>query len=232
MKPFFYFLLLVFFHAFPLPAQLRIIRPTDVTLLPTVSHAEYERILALRESGELKDDKAEKYDELSVFDDLYAGYCSWYCGGEVISVTASSFLKAQGHFTYEAKNAHDFDHESVWAEGVRGYGIGEYLVYTFAGNCPRVTTVKIMNGHVKTDQSWRANSRVKRLKIYYLDEPYAILELEDSRSLQSFEVGTLGFHDATAPTWTLKFEIMDVYPGTKYEDTVISELYFDGIDVH
>ena len=32
--------------------------------------------------------------------------------------------------------------------------------------------------------------------------------------------------------WTLKFEILDVYPGERYDDTVISELYFDGIDVH
>ena len=30
----------------------------------------------------------------------------------------------------------------------------------------------------------------------------------------------------------LKFEIMDVYPGDKYKDTVISDIYFDGIDVH
>ena len=58
------------------------------------------------------------------------------------------------------------------------------------------------------------------------------VDLEDSRTLQCFEVGVLGPHDAQAPNWTLKFEILDVYPGTKYDDTVIAELYFDGIDVH
>ena len=42
----------------------------------------------------------------------------------------------------------------------------------------------------------------------------------------------LGYHDSNKPSWHLRFEIMEVYPGTKYEDTVISELYFDGIDVH
>jgi hypothetical protein len=31
---------------------------------------------------------------------------------------------------------------------------------------------------------------------------------------------------------TLKFEILEVYPGTRHKDTVISEIYFDGIDVH
>lgn len=32
--------------------------------------------------------------------------------------------------------------------------------------------------------------------------------------------------------WTLKFEIAEVYKGTKYDDVVITEIYFDGIDVH
>lgn len=34
------------------------------------------------------------------------------------------------------------------------------------------------------------------------------------------------------PGWTLQFEIVAVYPGAKYEDTAITEIYFDGIDVH
>jgi hypothetical protein len=32
--------------------------------------------------------------------------------------------------------------------------------------------------------------------------------------------------------WSIKFEILDVYKGLKYDDVVISEIYFDGIDVH
>ena len=68
--------------------------------------------------------------------------------------------------------------------------------------------------------------------MWYNDKPYAILELEDSRTLQRFDVGTLGYNDASKPDWTLKFEILEIYPGTKYADTVIAELYFDGIDVH
>lgn len=34
------------------------------------------------------------------------------------------------------------------------------------------------------------------------------------------------------PDWTVKFEIVEVYKGTKYNDTVISEIFFDGTDVH
>ena len=165
-----------------------------------------------------------------LYDDLYMPFCSWYCGGVVESVTASNCLKPIGKFTYEGKNAHDFNHESVWATD--GNGVGASLVYEFAGKNPRITTIKILNGHVKTEKAWRENSRVKRLKVYYMDKPYAILELEDSRTLQEFEVGVLGPHSETAPNWTLKFEILEIYPGSKYGDTVIAELYFDGIDVH
>ena len=58
--------------------------------------------------------------------------------------------------------------------------------------------------------------------------------MEDTRCIQFFEIGTVGYgpHTTDKDPWTLKFEILDVYPGEKYDDTVISELYFDGIDVH
>ena len=69
--------------------------------------------------------------------------------------------------------------------------------------------------------------------MYYNDEPYAILNLKDTRDCQIFDVGTLGYEDkSNAPAWTIKFEIMEVYPGDKYQDTAITEIYFDGIDVH
>jgi hypothetical protein len=68
--------------------------------------------------------------------------------------------------------------------------------------------------------------------MYYNGKPLATLSLQDSRTLQTFNMGTLGYHDSTKPDWTLKFEILEVYPGTRYDDTAFAELYFDGINVH
>ena len=69
--------------------------------------------------------------------------------------------------------------------------------------------------------------------MYYNDEPYAILNLQDTMGLQSFDVGILGYEDKdSAPAWSIKFEILEVYPGKKYEDTAITEIYFDVIDFH
>ena len=64
--------------------------------------------------------------------------------------------------------------------------------------------------------------------------PLAILQLEDSRSLQWFNIGLAGYgpNGKESDKWTLKFEILEIYPGDKYQDTEISDIYFDGIDVH
>ena len=164
-----------------------------------------------------------------VLSHCYSGSCSWYCGGQIDSVTASSALADR----YAAEKAHDFSIVTAWVEGVEGNGEGEYLRYSFPGTCPRITTVLIHNGYVKNWDVWRDNGRVKKLLMYYNDEPYAILNLQDTMGLQSFDVGVLGYEDKdSAPAWSIKFEILEVYPGKKYEDTAITEIYFDGIDVH
>jgi hypothetical protein len=123
---------------------------------------------------------------------------------------------------------------------VPGYGIGEYLVYYFKPMSPRVTTVIIANGYVKSKKTYRENSRVKKLKMYMDDKPFAILNLEDSLYEQLFEF---------EPFWEfkedvkleeleklgkleMKFEILEVYNGDKYDETAISEIYFSGVDVH
>lgn len=208
--------------------SLRQISPSKIHQMPGISVEQYTK--AADKDGE--DSPILKNIDTTIYDDLYSDRCSWYCGGTVDNITASSCHKPMGKFNYLAANAHDFNHESVWATD--GNGIGESLTYTFAGSCPRVTTVKIINGHVKTEKAWNSNCRVKRMKMYYNGKPYAILNLKDSRTLQCFEVGTLGFNDANAQPWTLKFEIMEVYPpkNNPDADTVIAELYFDGIDVH
>jgi hypothetical protein len=71
------------------------------------------------------------------------------------------------------------------------------------------------------------------------DEPYAILHLEDRISRQFFKVEPIGNGNRTdrkvlmlRPGWTLKFEVLEVYKGLKYDDLAITEIYFDGIDVH
>ena len=155
--------------------------------------------------------------------------CSWYCAGGPDKITASSVLPPNNNLDYVPDNIHDFSLRTAWVEGKDGYGIGESITFRFAKNSPPVTAVEIFNGYMKSDILWQANSRVKQLKLYIDDKPYAILNLKDIKSKQIFNIDTL---QGTKSDLFLKFEIMDVYKGDKYDDVAISELEFDGIGVH
>ena len=182
----------------------------------------------------------QKYGEVyeSMWD-IIGGGCSWYCGGGPKEVTASSYLKSQGDNDYTPQNAHDLNYKNAWVEGVKGHGVGEYLEYHFDPVSPRINEIIIVNGYVKSESAWKNNNRVKKLKIYIDQEPFVILNLQDVRAQQSFKVDPIGYSDRKdhkalmqkAP-WTIKFEILEVYPGLKYDDTVITEIFFDGMDVH
>lgn len=181
-------------------------------------------------------EKGEAYEDIW---DIVGQGCSWYCAGGPADISASSYLTSQDSNSYEPKNAHDLNYKTAWVEGVKGYGIGEYLEYTFAPSSPRVTEIIVVNGYVKSTSAYQNNSRVKKLKVYLNDKPYAILNLQDRVSSQTFTVAPIGngfindksVLDTLSPC-KLKFEIMEVYKGLKYDDVVISEIYFDGLDVH
>ncbi len=73
--------------------------------------------------------------------------------------------------------------------------------------------------------------------MYVNGQPYAILNLKDSKQEQIFSVKPIGHGNRTdhkelskMSDRVLKFELAEVYPGEKYDDTAISEIYFDGID--
>lgn len=187
---------------------------------------------------ELKDleNCTEDYDS---YWDVLGNGCSWYCGGGLDTLTATSYLQAQGNWDYKPANLHDLSYKTAWIEGVPGYGIGEKITYHFPPENPRITEIIIVNGYAKSDRAWHENSRVKTLKMYLNGEPYRLLRLTNSKNEQHFTFSPLGYANRTnweelieQPWWSLTFEILEVYPGDKYDDTALTELYFDGIDVH
>lgn len=159
--------------------------------------------------------------------DIIDGGCSWYCGGGNYKIKASSSLGD----SYKAEFANDLSYKTAWVEGKKDEGIGEYLEYYFKNDSPRITEIIISNGYMKSEETWKNNNRVKKLKLYVNSVPFGILNLKDSRTDQYFSVGTLG-HNKNGTDLILKFEILEVYKGSKYNDTAITEIYFDGIDVH
>ncbi|HTN68283.1 MAG TPA: hypothetical protein VLZ33_02345, partial [Dysgonamonadaceae bacterium] len=124
--------------------------------------------------------------------EIIGGGSSWYNGGGTERVTGSSFLKPQGDNTYAPENAHDLNYKTAWVPGVAGDAIGEYLEYHFAPESPRITQIIVVNGYVKSKAAWENNARVKKLKLYINDKPYAILNLKDVYAEQRFDVEPIG----------------------------------------
>ena len=187
--------------------------------------------LTEKEKTEL-DILVHKYGEVveSVWD-VVDGGCSWYCGGGNYKVSASSELKTQKKNKYNAKSANDLSYETAWVEGKEDSGIGEFIEYSFQSKSPRITSIIISNGYMKSDSAWENNNRVKSLKLYVNGKVFGILKLTDTKTNQTFKLGTFG-HNEDGSDMTLKFEILEIYKGKKYNDTAITEIHFDGIDVH
>ncbi|MCQ2223443.1 MAG: hypothetical protein MJZ35_06630 [Bacteroidaceae bacterium] len=183
--------------------------------------------------------KFEKENEDGMYDsvyDLMGGGCSFYCGCQIGEQKASSTLKPQGRFDYKASNAHDLNMATAWVEGAPGDGIGEWIEYTLPANNPRITNISIVNGLVRTKKAWTENSRVEALEVSVNGKKHCMLYLKDVYAVQEFEVPTIGYDDRDnlegKPDIVIRFRICSVYPGTRYKDTAISDIFFDGMDVH
>jgi hypothetical protein len=192
----------------------------------------YAKAKLTKEEQKELDTLLEKNDEtISSVWDIVGGECSWYCGGGNYDVRTSSSLAKSKAGSYAALSASDLSYQTAWVEGKEGNGIGEHLEYIFKNDAPRITSIIISNGYVKSGSAWKNNNRVKKLKLYVNGKPYRILKLEDTMDDQVFEIGTLG-RNKNGKDMILRFEILEVYKGDKYNDTAITEIYFDGIDVH
>ncbi|MCE2732350.1 MAG: hypothetical protein LW821_03185 [Flammeovirgaceae bacterium] len=161
--------------------------------------------------------------------------CSWYCGGFVSGFNSSSVLPNYKDISYSSEKAHDFDISTAWIEGKSDYGIGEFIEYSFDMSEVKqhqlgITKLIVANGYKKNRKTWQENARVKKMKLYVDNRLFGYVELIDSFEFQTVEINKIML--PKEKVMKLRFEIIDVYPGTKYKDTAISELLFDGVGVH
>ena len=109
---------------------------------------------------------------------------------------------------------HDCEIEKVWVEGIKGYGIGEKIYLSKSD----FRTLIILNGYISFNKPYlyEQNSRVKKLKIIdKINKKEFIVDLKDTPNPQKILSGELLDRE-------LILEILEVYIGSKYEDTCIS----------
>ena len=143
-----------------------------------------------------------------------AGFDYNDCSQGIEPIKASSTLSSQGKFNYKVDNLAG-DPTTAWVEGKKGYGIGEWF------EVKAISVNNIYNGYQASPKSFIDNSRVKKMKIYKDDKPICILILKDEMGRQGFMLPDDPDH---SEQHRYRFEILEVYPGKKFEDVAISEI--------
>jgi hypothetical protein len=148
---------------------------------------------------------------------------------------------------YSGGRAVDGSSSTAWVEGVEGHGKGELIVITKLDLSKRL---EILSGFGKSQALFVANNRPKTINIHIVRALpaeggesqcgtfYAALKiistskvvLKDINQFQSlpipaFKMENYPFQGEQRDySYWLMIEIIDVYPGTKYNDTCISEI--------
>lgn len=128
---------------------------------------------------------------------------------------ASSELKEKSKI-YSVRNLGNLSCGNCWSEGVPGNGIGEYIENEIHGRY-----LYFFSGYVDVNKPYlyKQNSRPKKIMIETKNQTI-YLDLEDSPNPQKIFIDE--------PDWkkpyNIKITILEVYPGTKYDDTCINAI--------
>lgn len=142
---------------------------------------------------------------------------------------------------YGPGKVNDGDSSTVWSEGVEGPGIGEVIV---VGPVDTSKPMLIWSGHGKSKGLFYANNRPEEVEIYTIeagDVLYGGATVEASvtyRDLSIYRKHTVTLQDyngyqelpirkppaSREGIYLIAVKIKSVYPGTKYDDTCISEI--------
>jgi len=129
---------------------------------------------------------------------------------------ASSEILHNGIY-YSAEKAMDDDPNTSWQEDAEGYGIGEYITLYFS-RTQTVGGIMLFPGFDQSESAWERNCRPAKLLVELSDGSSYEISVNDIRDWQGYEFLT------PVETEYLRFTILDVYPGTEWEDTAITEI--------
>jgi len=128
------------------------------------------------------------------------------------NITASSTL-SENNITYYPNNMCELRINCVWAEGVSGYGINEIITF----NGVQAIRFYLSIGYVSYSRPelYMENSRPKRIRVTVDGKSIEVM-LKDTPAYQEIDVSSFSSK--------VTIQILDVYTGTKYEDTCINSI--------
>jgi hypothetical protein len=148
----------------------------------------------------------------------------------VADISVSSTLSTSGSTTYGKANLTDKDLTTCWAEGVAGYGLGEFIEFTFADPVT-ITEIRIVPGYDKIAggwDRWTSNGRVRSFDLGFSDGTTESCSVTDTRELQVVALSS------PRTVTSVRLTITGVYEAAegpkKAEDTSVSELHLWGTE--
>lgn len=145
---------------------------------------------------------------------------------------------------YPLSNLSDMNFETAWVPVSKG-GIGDWIEFTFKEGCfPAGCT--LLNGYQKSEKTYTENNRIKKIRIeaWFPDGRKQIYEDNEETDFPDREYQTVYFENmfyranlidffgisdmvgGDGQIQKIRFTILEVYPGTKYNDTCVSEIVF------
>ena len=128
---------------------------------------------------------------------------------------ASSVLDDGNNISYSPNNVLDNKTTTTWAEGASGDGIGEWIKISTEDGLDNVENISLINGFSKSSDLYYKNNRVKKASLEFSDGTTQVIEFKDDvLEKQVIDIGN-------KQTSYIKITILEVYRGSKYQDTCI-----------
>ena len=145
-------------------------------------------------------------------------------------ITASSTLPSKSG-EYKPGHAADGKAATAWCKGVEGKGTEEWLRFEFKKPV-QVTVLSFVPFYAKNAATLANNNRIKKMKIEMDGGVSGIVEFTDAKWCKDcqlqYPAPLVNFYrknkTSFIKTTSVTFTILDVYPGSKYNDTCISDI--------
>lgn len=137
----------------------------------------------------------------------------------VIAANASSTISQQGTSNVPIL-LFDGRDDTSWQEGVAGYGIGEHVSFSFDKSY-EVKYLAFKLGNWKSDEYYYGNAMPKTMTII-LGDFTGQVTFDGTRNVEWIELSESVTADSA------RIIIDDIYPGTSWEDTCITEIMVYG----
>ena len=132
-------------------------------------------------------------------------------------VAASSELKAENR-NHRPGLAFDGNQSTSW---MPKSGAENQSITVHFKSPAVISSVSILSGFAENQEAYLRNNRVRRLRMTFSDGSTQVVKLEDKMEMQRFEL-----KQPTTAEW-IKFEILEIFRGTKTKLTPISEILFN-----